>query len=212
MPSRLDFKDVKALNCGKVGGNNLAIHLVVLKSTGKKYIEKRVDIAAIQSGYGERQVKIMYQCWGHPNKFRNKASDLDYRRLGYGSIFMQNCELGSLDGLIKRYAAHKERFPDEGFLWKVFWDVSLAVNYLLTGADVKTARKCATERKPVPGVRGWNPIAHMNIKPANIFMSNEDYLGADKTLFPLLILGDFGCSKTYLDIINGKAAKDTHSG
>jgi hypothetical protein len=145
MPSRSDFKDVKTLEASKLGGCSFGIHLVVLKSTGKKYIEKRVDKKAINDGYGDREVRLITQCWGHPDTIRLKASDLDYKILGYGSIFMQNCELGSLDGLINKYVAHKERLPDEGFLWEVFWDMSLAMNYLLTGTDVKTARNPAVE-------------------------------------------------------------------
>jgi hypothetical protein len=62
MPSRSDFKDVKALKAGKVGGCDFAIHQVVLKSTGKKYIKKRVDKNAINDGYGEREVRLMTQC------------------------------------------------------------------------------------------------------------------------------------------------------
>jgi hypothetical protein len=43
---------------------------------------------------------------------------------------MQYCELGSLDGLISRISKRAERLPDEDFLWKVFWDMSLALAFL----------------------------------------------------------------------------------
>lgn len=196
MPSLSDFRDVKALNCSKVGGQNFGIHLVMPKPTGEKYIEKRVDKKAINDGYVEREGRLMAQCWFHPNTIRLKASDLNYKALGYCSIFTQNCELGSLDGLLHRYAAHKERLPDEGFLWKVFWDMSLAINYFLTDTDVRTARIRAAEGKTVSAVKDWNPIAQLDIKPAKFFMTNEDSLGADKTAFPTLIMGDFACSKS----------------
>jgi hypothetical protein len=43
-------------------------------------------------------------------------------------------------------------------------------------------------------------------------MTNEDSLGTDKTPFPTLILGDFGCSKSYKGIVSGKSRKYMHNG
>jgi serine/threonine protein kinase len=86
------------------------------------------------------------------------------------------------------------------------------MNYLLTGTEVKTARNRAAEGKTILAVKNWNPIAHLDIKPANIFITNEDSLGTDKTPFPTLILGDFDCSKSYNDILSGKSRKYAHSG
>lgn len=212
MPSRSDFQEVKFLGDSKNGGNNRGVYLVKLKTTGKNYIEKRIGQTAIKSGYGEREVRMMLQCWGHPNIIRIKSHDMDYKMLGYGSIFMQSCELGSLDGLIRRYAAKEERLVDEGCLWKVFWDTSLALSHLVTGADPKDARKRALVGKTIHAIQGWKTIAHMDIKPGNIFLTDEDSLGADKTHFPTHVLGDFGCSKSKSDVLAGRASRTRISG
>jgi hypothetical protein len=43
-------------------------------------------------------------------------------------------------------------------------------------------------------------------------MTNGNSLCTDKTPFPTLILGGFGCSKSYNDILSGKSRKYAHSG
>jgi serine/threonine protein kinase len=212
MLSRSDFQIIKPIREGTNGGNNRGVYLVKLKSTNKPYIEKRVGTTDIKAGYALREIRIMIQCWGHPNIVRIKSHDLNYSTLGNGSIFMQNCELGSLDGLIRRYSAARERLPDEGLLWDVFWEMSLALNFLLTGTHIKTARERAGAGKVISTVSGWNPITHMDIKPANIFMTNEESFGANRTPFPTMVLGDFGCSKSTSDIVAGVARLHRLSG
>jgi serine/threonine protein kinase len=212
MPSRSEFLVIKCLREGNNGGNNRGVYVVKLRSAGMNYIEKRVGTTDIKAGYALREIRIMIQCWGHPNIARIKSHDLNYSTLGYGSIFMQNCELGSLDGLIRRYSAAKERLPDEGFLWNVFWETSIALNFLLTGTDVKTARERAHAGKLIYEVNGWNPITHMDIKPANIFMTNDGSSGFETAPFPTMILGDFGCSKSTSDIVAGVARLHRLSG
>jgi hypothetical protein len=81
-------------------------------------------------GYAKREVDAMNLCQDHPYIIQLKAFDLDYSKLYYGSIYMQYCELDSLDGLISRISKRGERLPDEDFLWKVFWDMSLALAFL----------------------------------------------------------------------------------
>jgi serine/threonine protein kinase len=119
MAARKDFEVVKAL--GRNGGGcNIGVFLVRNKNNGKIYIEKRIDKRSIRNGYAGRELRAMLQCLSHPNIVQIRAYDLDYSRVEYGSFFMQHCEHGSLDGIIKRFASRNVRLPDEGFLWKVF--------------------------------------------------------------------------------------------
>lgn len=183
-----------------------------LKTTGKYYIEKRVGKKVIEKGYAAREIKMMTQCWGHPNIVRIKSFDLDYHQYGYGSIFMQRCELGSLDGLIHQFSRRNEQLADEGLMWKVFWDMSLALAHLITGTDPKASRIRACQGKTIHTVKGANKLAHMDLKPGNIFLTREDWLGADKTHFPTCVLGDFGCGKSEAEIVAGRSSLTEMSG
>ncbi|KAI4650540.1 hypothetical protein J4E93_002896 [Alternaria ventricosa] len=134
------------------------------------------------------------------------TSDLDHT---YGSIWMQHCELGSLDALIMRYKERKMYLQDEGFLWKVFWDISQALCYLWTGQDYKKIHDDAIQGRPVERMRGWNAIRHRDLKPANILMTWSSPLADDASSgYPTIVLCDFGCSVKSTDIsLNNQAAE-----
>ena len=212
--ARSEFELIKQLGATAQngGGMNSGIYLVKHKKTKKLYIEKRIDPHHIKNGCAAREVSAMIQFHSYPYIIRYKSHDLDYRKLGYGSIFMQRCELGSLEDLIRRYQAKKEYLADEGFLWKVLFDGSLAICYMNTGADVKTARRRAGKGQNVKLVAGWNPRIHRDIKPGNLFVSDDDVPGADKAQFPTIIFGDFGISTSYEDIASGRSKQHAHSG
>ncbi|KAF1944417.1 kinase-like protein, partial [Clathrospora elynae] len=198
MSARSDFITIKGLSSAKNGGNNRGVYLVKSKRSGIKYIEKRVSKTAIDSGYAEKEVCIMAQCRGsHPNMIQLLFADLDDSSLGYGSIFMQRCELGSLDTLISQYMRKSARLTDEGFLYKVLWDMSLALCFLATGASVEKTRSRASVGKTVAKVGSrWNSILHCDIKPGNVFLTWANGRPADPCAYPTAVLGDFGCSAT----------------
>lgn len=84
-------------------------------------------------------------------------------------------------------------------MWKVLWDISLALCYIQTGIDA--ADRVIHGGKPLgfnDKVPGWNPIAHRDIKPANIFLTSR--CSSDQfPVYPTVVLGDFGCSVTQRD-------------
>jgi hypothetical protein len=143
---------------GDSGRQNAGIFVVKHRYTNKEYIEKRVAPIAGMAEYAFREMRAMVQCEGHPHIVSIFAHDLSGP---YGSLFMQQCELGSLDSLILRFVDRRARLPDEGFLWKVFWDMSLAVCYLWSGHDYADTRRRAMNGKRVKAnVEGWNIIIH----------------------------------------------------
>jgi serine/threonine protein kinase len=209
MATRKDFEVVKAL--GRSGGGcNVGVFLVRNKNNGKMYIEKRVGKKAVRRGYAGRELRAMLQCAGHPNVVQIRAYDLDYSRLGYGSLFMQHCKLGSLDNMIKRFSYRNLYLPDEGFLWKVFFDASLAFCYLWTGRSAATAHQRAKEFKSVDAHPDWNRIAHRDVKPGNLFLTSSDR--DNNGHYPTIVLGDFGLCTTDEDVRKGRASVDTNSG
>jgi hypothetical protein len=78
-----EFETIKPLSSAINGGCNISIYVVKDKRTGNRYIDKRVFRSAISSGYACRIIQI-------------HAYNLKYSRSGYGSLTMEQCELGSL--------------------------------------------------------------------------------------------------------------------
>jgi serine/threonine protein kinase len=209
MGPRRDFEVVTALGTNG-GGCNLGVFIVRNKYSGKIYIEKRVDKQSITRGYAGRELRAMLQCRSHPNIVQIRAHDFDYSRVRYGSFFMQHCELGSLDDVIERFASRNARLPDEGFLWKVFFDASLAFCHLWTGRSATTTRQRADEFVSVNAHADWNPIVHRDVKPGNFFITSRER--DDNSRYPTIVLGDFGLCTTAEDVRTGRASLHTNSG
>ncbi|KAI4635168.1 uncharacterized protein J4E87_000118 [Alternaria ethzedia] len=192
------------------GKQNVGVYVVKYRPLNETCVEKRVT--AYQNGVHSihSEIATMEQCRKHPNIVSIMGSDTADLDHTYGSIWMQHCELGSLDALIMRYKERQMRLPDEGFFWKVFWDISQALCYLWTGQDCKKTRDYAMQGRPVEGrVRGWNAIRHRDLKPANILLTWSSTLAGDTmNSYPTVVLCDFGCSVKSTDIsLKNQAAK-----
>ncbi|KAF2851940.1 hypothetical protein T440DRAFT_361962, partial [Plenodomus tracheiphilus IPT5] len=172
MAPRHEFTPVQNAAQGVGGGQNQGILIVRHKTSGKVYIEKRIPPCLITQGDTRREVRAMGQCSSHPNIVRLITYDLNTpAHIPYGSLYLQHCELGSLDALMLRYAARGQYLADEGFVWKVFFDLSLALAKLHFGADEQLSRARAAIGKDAKPIAGWNPITHRDIKPSNIFLT-----------------------------------------
>ncbi|KAF2179768.1 kinase-like protein [Zopfia rhizophila CBS 207.26] len=196
---RYRFKTLKQLNTVKGGDNgalNEGIFLVQSRRSGQLYIEKRIKERDIRDGHGDRERRALKQC-DHPNIVAFIGSNFD-THYGYGSIYMQHCDLGALDTLIKRLKRHG-RYVPEGFVWRVFFQLSLALCYLMHGVDAKAA---IINRCNIEPVYGWNHICHRDIKPGNVFLASES---DPRQKYPRVMLGDFGCS-VLIDDIDARVA------
>ncbi|KAJ4293308.1 hypothetical protein N0V90_008590 [Kalmusia sp. IMI 367209] len=196
LPDRLDFIPIHKLSTGEAGFFNKGIWLVRCKQNGKTYIEKRIGKNCIRSGHAAREARAMAAC-NQPNLIAMFAANLDTCRLDYGSIYMQHCELGSLHDLLERFA-QKRIGICEGFLWKVLWDVALALCYLQSGVDATQEAMNYRALSQRDKKRGWDAIMHRDIKPDNILLT---WKGAE-TQYPTVVLADFGCSVVSSDVVS----------
>lgn len=204
MSARSKYTPVQIAAQG-VGGNcNLGIVVVRHIRTGYTYIEKRAYPDAINQGQAKDEIRVMQRCNGHPNMVYIQDYDLDYSRLGYGSIYLQHAELGSLDALIGRYIQRRATLEDEGFAWKILWNLSIALTFLQTGQKARDVRQLAISGQHVPVVPDFNPIFHRDLKPSNVFLTWTDSLGLDYPQFPNVLLGDFGCAVTGKQVLAGR--------
>ncbi|KAH7071360.1 kinase-like domain-containing protein [Paraphoma chrysanthemicola] len=199
MSARHYFEPIGRANQVAGGCNNVGVYVVRHRVTNKRYIEKRYHPSDIDKGNVHHEIRVMQQLRGHPNVIEIVNYDLDYSQLSYGSVFMQRAELGSLDAVIKRYADRDRELPDEGFAWKVLYDISIALAFLWTGTDARTAKQKAAESLINSTTPGWNAIIHRDIKPSNVFMTWKDPLQIDTCPYPTFMLGDFGSAVSLSD-------------
>ncbi|KAJ8119728.1 hypothetical protein ONZ43_g3387 [Nemania bipapillata] len=104
------------------------------------------------------------------------------------SLYMEHCDRGTLEDLIKFYREKKgegspSRIP-ESFIWHAFVGLSDALGYLQTGQS-KLA-KSPDRNDP----NEWKPLVHCDIKPGNIFLRSRDTPGSRKPFY--VLLSDFG--------------------
>ncbi|KAH7550998.1 hypothetical protein BM1_10371 [Bipolaris maydis] len=198
MPQNLTpkaFQTLKKLtHHGDAGANNQGIYLTKHLPTAKVYVEKRL----LPCHAAKREIRAMCLCNPHPHLvsiFTWTPQSSRSSLTSTISIYMQHCELGSLDTLILRFNAHATRLPDEGFVLRVFWHLALALCYLSTGADYASTRYRAIRGQSAVKKQGWDAMLHGDIKPGNVFLTRDRACkGADAhTPYPCVVLGDFGC-------------------
>ncbi|KAE8857373.1 hypothetical protein PTNB29_08440 [Pyrenophora teres f. teres] len=123
------------------------IYLTEHIPTSTLYIEKRFSPTPSPSPSTLREIAALTRLNAHPHIITRFAHTPNYP---YTSLYLQHCPLGSLDTLIK----HGTALPDEGFLWKIFWDLALAVCFLATGFGYEETRLLALEGSVVKGKKG----------------------------------------------------------
>ncbi|EMC99652.1 hypothetical protein BAUCODRAFT_30025 [Baudoinia panamericana UAMH 10762] len=111
------------------------------------------------------------------------------------SLILEHCDRGSLCDVIEKSLAERMQLT-ENYVWHVLAGLSKALLFIHYGFDV--------DRAHIPEPTDWNTLCHLDIKPANVFLSSVNTIGP----FPRVVLGDFGCVVTYKDILSGKAYRD----
>ena len=163
------------------GGLNEGINIVEHKQTGKRYIQKKLPADIKES---EREI-LFLNVLRHPNII--EYIDACIPRAPYiesASLYIEFCELGTLQDLIEKYVHRNEQYPreqayiPEPFIWHVLESMTSALVYihhgiLPDGMEVK-----------VPRV--WPQIVHRDIKPDNIFLRRSEHSG-----YPEIVLADF---------------------
>nr|POE62635.1 mitogen-activated protein kinase kinase kinase 4 [Quercus suber] len=109
------------------------------------------------------------------------------------SLLFELCDQGNMEQEILRRKMIPSKYHEDA-IWIHCSALVKALAFLHEGVDLD---------RPDIKVQGWNTIAHLDIKPSNIFLSSQGAKGD----VPRLVLGDFGCAVSRDDIVTGRASK-----
>ncbi|KAK3069749.1 hypothetical protein LTR53_011666 [Teratosphaeriaceae sp. CCFEE 6253] len=159
----------------------LCVEKILLGDTPERKARARAEFAALN------QIRKA----GMPS-FLNAFVDVELIP-SFAHVILEYCDGGDLLGLIKRTQAEMGVIA-EPVAWHVLAGISKALLFCHTGVNAD---------KPGPPSQDWNTICHLDLKPANVFLSHQ----GGKNGFPHVVLGDFGCATTWKDIQSGAAAR-----
>ncbi|ESZ95523.1 hypothetical protein SBOR_4108 [Sclerotinia borealis F-4128] len=196
---RHQYKIVHTIDSGDgdIGGMNGGVHVVRLKATSKIYVEKRFKKDSLETrqngkpGLGVVEILITHRMkHGGLANYISAFIAPDTVHPTSASLYLEFCNLGSLDDLIKCYSQclhtnEAARIP-ERFAWHAISGLCDALSYLWGGKSFVTNEK---DRGTGP-VKGWKSIVHRDMKPDNILMrSRTSHVTSN---YPYLVISDFG--------------------
>lgn len=175
----------------KTGGMSEAILVVKQKRTGKRFIAKRIAAHGVSREQAIAEVETLIRIRGRQNLNSMEEYFWNAGRT-HLTVILEYCEAGTLDDMIRLYRRQERRVPED-LIWHVMLSVAKALAFLHWGVfDAQRDTKYQHH---------WDTIYHLDIKPQNIFLSND----VPKGSYSRVVLGDFGCALWSRDVVRGKA-------
>ena len=162
------YREIRHLGTGGQG----ECYLVERISDGKKFVRK-VSHSFAKRGGKPLEVRILNDVLG-PQQRTIKL--VEYAMLGKELITIYDFYPG---GDLVSHIPEPGVKQSERFIWWIFLQLADVVAYLHQGYDYK---------HPNRYIRDWKTVIHCDIKPDNIFLREH----SKDTLFPAMVLGDFG--------------------
>ncbi|KAI9757664.1 MAG: hypothetical protein M1815_000311 [Lichina confinis] len=184
---RSEFDVLRVLDAGDgdgPGALNGGIYVVRRKVDGLVCAEKRVTPENVARGFLIDELVILRKLH-HRNITRYVDAFLcPESPVPAASLYMELCELGSMEDLLKRWKTrcaldNRRHVIPEAFVWHSFHCLMKALTYLRYGFQ---------DGRDFAPVDGWKPVFHRDIKPGNVLLRTPD--GGGK--YPTVVLGDFG--------------------
>lgn len=118
-----------------------------------------------------------------------RGSTCIVRSGAFTAVYLEHCSEGTLNDLINRRQDSRYGIG-ERWLWKVVWSLACALSWLHEGR---------MHPYDVPNRQNgqWDSIAHLDIKPDNVFIhldKSEQALSQNPRGLFEIVLGDFGCA------------------
>ncbi len=152
-----------------VGGLNEGVFLVRHVASGKLRVHKRIPTHRPML---QREI-LLLQVLRHPNVVGFVDACITDAIPQQMSLYMEYCDLGSLQGLIRKYMKYNDHqslssrvIVPESFVWHVLHSLASALQYIHYGIEGNDRREPPVPKDPTQ----WPPILHRDIKPDNILL------------------------------------------
>jgi NIMA (never in mitosis gene a)-related kinase len=167
---------------GKKGGMNGGVFVVRIRGADNRlYIEKRFK--EDQVPLARKEIEITRKLNHAALMSYSYAFIIDKPIPLTASIYVEFCDRGDLDGVIREYAKHKGERPPEAFIWHAFGGLLDGLAYLQTGVG-------HLHNKNIKRPHKWTPILHRDMKPDNVLLRSRMTVGSGKYFY--CVLSDFG--------------------
>ena len=213
----------------KIGGLNLGIYIVKQRSTGQKFVEKRIDAThpiLLREIYFLRHL--------HHTNIVNYIDAFIVENPKEAAVYTEYGNYGSLDDLVEAYVKHNESSEtscniSEAFIWHVFRSLASALQYIHHGINENSKFHETRVRGIDAGVgdkefvdmweeEQWPLIQHRDIKLQNSLLrygAKRRHVNEPRPFprcfqthrvmktvyptFPTILLADFGIACTGRD-------------
>jgi NIMA (never in mitosis gene a)-related kinase len=172
---------------GSLDGMNGGVFVVAMKGlAGRIFIEKRFKSADIK--WARREIEIMFRA-NHASLTNYIAAFvLEHTNPAQASLYVEFCDRGSLDGLIRAYITRhnngdRSATVPECFVWHALIGLADGLAYLQSGVSIWQQKNALPDPQ-------WTPILHRDIKPDNVLLRSRNTLGSKKYFY--CVLSDFG--------------------
>lgn len=191
--------DPRALD-GRELATNSGVNLLNDPSKKQLFVEKRLRCDTkdnTRKARNEIRALIQIREYGAPRNIIVLTEHFYHTTEPIVSLVMEHCDASTLEERICTIIrAGRSAMFDEEFIWHTFAGLSKALLFLHTGQDADVPYK--------PEPENWNTIAHLDIKPGNIFYSTRGQI----TKYPRMVLGDFGGAVDWHSISTGAAKRE----
>lgn len=181
------YKLVKPLN---TGGMSDAVNLVKNSRSGKLFVEKRIRVTESRQKRTAAELRALQKMRG-PNL--NKMVEHKWSGINC-SFVLEYCNAGSLEDKVEDLCRRRSMISGS-YAKHILLSVAKALSFLHHGMLDEYAH----------GVPNWDAIYHLDIKPQNILLSN-DQRGLSH---PRVVLADFGCAISEIDKRIGRESTTT---
>lgn len=172
---------------GTKGGMNGGVFVVRMKNLPTRlFIEKRFK--AEQLEVGKAEIDLIRKLNHSALTNYSAAAFVDQPNLKMASLYIEFCDRGSLDDLIRAYKsrqtiARPPPIPPEAFIWHAFGGLLDALVYLQIGTGLLHLKNPSRPAR-------WTPMLHRDMKPDNVLLRSRSTVGSKKYFY--CVLSDFG--------------------